>query len=112
MLCLTQGVIRKHDADEFLLALGPGLLVPTGRTLAVHIITKGGDTDEEAPCPGCAFCICVGSILLKWFYPGSFTGHEFVYSKQEAMELAQDKQDTIVVNQQIVPNFRIAGAGR
>jgi len=51
-------------------------------------------------------------VLLKWFYPGSFTGHEFVYSKQEAMELAQDKQETIVVNQQIVPNFRIAGEGR
>ena len=51
-------------------------------------------------------------VLLKWFYPGSFTGHEFVYSKQEAMEFAQDKQETIVVNQQIVPNFRIAGEGR
>src|SRR6266403_510871 len=35
--------------------------------------------------------------LLKWFYPGEATGNEFVYSKQEEKQLAQDKQQTIFV---------------
>src|ERR1700680_637848 len=51
-------------------------------------------------------------VLLKWFYPGSLTGHEFLYSKREEMVLAQDRQETIVVNQQMVPNSGFAGAGR
>jgi Protein of unknown function (DUF2911) len=39
-------------------------------------------------------------VLLKWFYPGSLTGHEFVYSKEREKELAQDRQQTIEANQQ------------
>jgi hypothetical protein len=35
--------------------------------------------------------------LVKWFYPGETTGNEFVYSKQEEKQLAQDKQQTIFV---------------
>jgi hypothetical protein len=35
--------------------------------------------------------------LLKWFYPGETIGHEFIYHKQEQRELAQDKQQTVVV---------------
>ena len=37
--------------------------------------------------------------LVKWFYPGSTNGHEFVYSKQEEQQLAQDRQQTIVANE-------------
>jgi hypothetical protein len=33
--------------------------------------------------------------LLKWFYPGETTGNEFVYSKQEEKQLAQDRQQTV-----------------
>jgi len=36
--------------------------------------------------------------LLKWFYPGETTGNEFVYSKQEEKQLAQDTQKTIFAN--------------
>jgi hypothetical protein len=35
--------------------------------------------------------------LVKWFYPGDPTGHQLVYSKQEEQQLAQDRQQTIVV---------------
>jgi hypothetical protein len=38
--------------------------------------------------------------LLKWFYPGSLTGHEFEYSPRQEKELAQDRQQTVVVGQQ------------
>jgi hypothetical protein len=34
--------------------------------------------------------------LLKWFYPGDQTGHEFLYSSQKEKELAQDTQRTIL----------------
>jgi hypothetical protein len=34
--------------------------------------------------------------LLTWFYPGETIGHEFLYHKQEARELSQDKHDTVV----------------
>ena len=39
-------------------------------------------------------------VLLKWFYPGNLTGHEFVYSKEREKELAQDRQQTIEASQQ------------
>jgi Protein of unknown function (DUF2911) len=37
--------------------------------------------------------------LLKWFYPGDTTGHEFVYPKQEEQQLAQYRQQTIPVKE-------------
>jgi hypothetical protein len=33
--------------------------------------------------------------LLKWYYPGSVTGHEFMYSRHEEKQLAHDSQKTI-----------------
>jgi hypothetical protein len=50
-------------------------------------------------------------VLVKWFYPGRETGNEFVYSKQTERELAQDRQQTIVVNQLSVFNSDLVGAG-
>jgi hypothetical protein len=38
-------------------------------------------------------------VLVKWFYPGNTTGHEFVYSKQEEQQLAQDGQQTIAAKE-------------
>jgi hypothetical protein len=32
----------------------------------------------------------------KWFYPGNWAGHEFVYSKQEEQQLAQSQQETAI----------------
>jgi len=37
--------------------------------------------------------------LVKWFYPGSTSGHELVYSKQEEQQLAQDRQQTVMAKQ-------------
>lgn len=36
------------------------------------------------------------NALLKWFYPGRSTGHEFMYSNHEEQQLAQYRQQTIV----------------
>jgi Protein of unknown function (DUF2911) len=37
--------------------------------------------------------------LVKWFYPGDTSGHEFVYPKQEEQQLAQARRQTIVANE-------------
>jgi hypothetical protein len=34
--------------------------------------------------------------IMRWFYPGTLTGHEFVYPKPLERELAKDKHDTVV----------------
>jgi hypothetical protein len=34
--------------------------------------------------------------LVSWFYPGETIGHEFLYSGQEAKELARDKRQKVV----------------
>jgi hypothetical protein len=33
--------------------------------------------------------------IVSWFYPGRTTGHQFVYSRSEQLELAQHPQRTI-----------------
>jgi hypothetical protein len=34
--------------------------------------------------------------MLKWFYPGETTGHEFLYSRTEEQELAQDAHQGVI----------------
>jgi hypothetical protein len=34
--------------------------------------------------------------IVTWFYPGTATGHVFLYPKQIREELAKDKHDTVV----------------
>ena len=40
-------------------------------------------------------------VLLKWFYPGRLTGHEFVYPKQQEQQIAQARQETFIGNQSV-----------
>jgi hypothetical protein len=49
-------------------------------------------------------------LLLKWFYPGDETGHEFVYSNQLEKEITQDKQQTVVTNQQPITDSEAGGS--
>jgi hypothetical protein len=37
--------------------------------------------------------------LLQWFYPGSTSGHELVYPKQEEQQIAHDQQQTVKAKQ-------------
>jgi hypothetical protein len=37
-------------------------------------------------------------VLVKWFYPGRLTGHEFVYPKGQEQEIAQAKQEVLLGN--------------
>lgn len=49
--------------------------------------------------------------LLKWFYPGNLTGHEFVYSRQREKELAQDRQLTVTAKQRTSSGADTSGIG-
>jgi hypothetical protein len=40
-------------------------------------------------------------VLVKWFYPGRTTGHEFVYPQQQEKEIAQARQETFIGNELI-----------
>jgi len=44
--------------------------------------------------------------------PDANFGHEFVYSTQEESELAQDSRQTVLANEQPVPNSGATGLGR
>jgi len=37
-------------------------------------------------------------MLVKWFYPGRTTGHEFLYSKQQEQQIASGAQETLTGN--------------
>jgi hypothetical protein len=50
-------------------------------------------------------------VLVKWFYPGSEIGNEFVYSKQTEKQLAQDKLETVVVKEAPLSRSETTGAG-
>ena len=38
-------------------------------------------------------------MLVKWFYPGRSTGHEFLYSKQQEQKIATGTQETLTGDQ-------------
>lgn len=59
--------------------------VQAGDTTIVLAKPQGGDTE----------------MLVKWFYPGTLTGHEFVYSKQQEQEIAHAAQETFVGDQRV-----------
>jgi len=68
---------------------------PTGNTV-IDLAKQGGGQPDA---------------LLKWFYPGDDTGHEFVYPKEKEKELAQDQQETIVANDHTMHSSDNSGAG-
>jgi hypothetical protein len=49
-------------------------------------------------------------LLLKWFYPGEPTGHEFLYSNRLEKEIAQDRQQVVVGNQEPITDSEAGGA--
>jgi hypothetical protein len=48
--------------------------------------------------------------LLKWYYPGEETGHEFMYPTHEEKQLAQDRMETIMAHPQPANSQVRAGA--
>jgi hypothetical protein len=49
-------------------------------------------------------------VLVRWFYPGDVTGVEFLYSGQTEKELAQERHQTVLANQQPITDSEHAGS--
>ena len=96
-----RNVVQIFDADgtalyATLMTIPTDRAEPTGHT-AITLAEQGAGKPDA---------------LLKWFYPGSLTGNEFLYSTQEQKELAQDTQQTVLANEQTAANSGTAGVGR
>jgi hypothetical protein len=83
-----QNLVQIFSADR-------SVLYATIQTVPTERFEPAGNTtitvaEEESGQP----------VLVKWFYPGNLTGHEFVYSKEREKQLAQDRQQTIEASQQ------------
>jgi hypothetical protein len=81
-------------------------LYATLRTIPTENPQETGDTTVALAEQGAGKL----DLLLKWFYPGEQTGHEFVYSNQLEKEIAQDKQQTVVANQQPITDSEAGGS--
>ena len=55
-------------------------LTPTGHTALIFAQRDGKPSNA----------------IVTWFYPGSNSGHQFVYSRSEGRELAQAKHETVL----------------
>ena len=84
-----ENLVRIFSADRSIL-YATLRTIPTDRreagdTTIVLAKPEGGDNE----------------MLVKWFYPGTLTGHEFAYSKQQEQEIAHAAQVTFVGNQAV-----------
>ena len=62
-----------------------------------HTVVKLAEQESSKP-----------DALVAWFYPGETIGHEFLYSKSQEKQLAQDSQQTVVAT----PSSNNASAGQ
>jgi hypothetical protein len=96
----TQHAVQIFSADQ---AVAYGTFL----TNVAELREPANDTELTLAEPGAGG----PPVLLKWFYPGSDSGNEFVYSKQAEKQLAQDRQEIILANQAPVSNSENTGAG-
>jgi Protein of unknown function (DUF2911) len=99
------GRILPAGTYEFVLANSPSdrdivqIFNADGTELFATIQTVPTDRAKETT--GTSITLAQGrdgqpAALVTWFYPGTETGHEFVYSKQVETKLAQDAKETFV----------------
>jgi hypothetical protein len=74
------------------------------QTVSAERMEPVGDTSITLAEPGSGN----PDLLVKWFYPGSVIGHEFIYSKQQEQKIAQAKQKAFVGNQ-VMPSAENVG---
>ncbi len=94
-----QNIVQIFNADG-------SVLYATLQTISAERLKPADDTlITLAEAPG------EPVTLLKWFYPGSLVGNEFVYSKQKEKELAQEKSQVIAVHQPTTSNSGTSAVG-
>jgi hypothetical protein len=87
-----QNIVQIFNADE-------SVLYATIHTISAERLKPADDTVIIlAEAPG------EPVTLLKWFYPGTLVGNEFVYSRDKEKELEQEKSQVIAVRRPATSN--------
>lgn len=89
-----QSVVNIFNADGT-------VLYATLQTVAAEREDVSGDTVITLAAPGTG----EPDLLVKWFYPGRTTGHQFVYSSQQQQEIAHADLETFVGNQPLSAGY-------
>ena len=92
-----QNLVRIFNADR-------SVLYATLQTVSADRREPTGDTAITLAKPESG----QPEMLVKWFYPGELTGHEFMYSKQQEQAIAHAQQETLV-GDQVMSNAEAAG---
>jgi hypothetical protein len=92
-----QNLVRVFNADRSVVlatlqTVSADRREPTGDTAITLAETEGGQPE----------------MLVKWFYPGELTGHEFVYSKQQEQQIAHAQKATFV-GDRVMSNSEASG---
>ena len=80
--------VQIFNADRTVLYTTVGTIPTSRREPTGDTVVTFAEQDQGTP-----------NVLLKWFYPGRTTGHEFVYPKQERQQLAQERHVDISADQ-------------
>ena len=80
------------------------VLYATVETIPTDRLQPAGDTTVTLAKPEDG----TPEMLVKWFYPGTLTGHQFVYSKQQEKQIAHAAKDTFN-GDQAVPGSQAVG---
>ena len=92
-----QNVVQIYNSDRSKL-YATLETVPTERQdQSGHTVVKLAQQESSKP-----------DALVAWFYPGETSGHEFLYSKGQEKQLAQDSQQTVMAT----PSSNNASAGQ
>jgi hypothetical protein len=94
-----QNIVQIFNADG-------SVLYATLQTISAERLKPADDTlITLAEAPG------EPVTLVKWFYPGSLVGNEFVYSRDKEKELEQEKSQVIAVRQPATSNLGASAVG-
>ena len=92
-----QDVVQIYNSDRSKLYATLETATIESQEATGHTVVKLAEQESSKP-----------DALVAWFYPGETIGHEFLYSKGQEKQLAQDSQQTVVAT----PSSNNASAGQ
>ncbi len=92
-----QDVVQIYNSDRSKLYATLETATIESQEATGHTVVKLAEQESSKP-----------DALVAWFYPGETIGHEFLYSKGQEKQLAQDTQQTVVAT----PSSNNARAGQ
>ena len=105
-----QFVLARNESNQNIVQI----FNPDGTRLYATVQTVPAERRRETD--GTSITLAQGQdaqppALVTWFYPGTETGHEFIYSKPVEMELSQEARRTLVDEHGTMVNSDANGEG-